>query len=85
MIFGLGYVPIVGLSRTTKTDSFLEFTGVPGFRVDRHIDVDKLVEVADLCIENKAELKKQFRKRMILQKRVIDSMDELIGICKSLC
>jgi len=85
MIFGLGYVPIVGLSRTTKTDSFLEFTGVPGFRVDRHIDVDKLVEVADLYIENKAELKKQLRKRIILQKRVIDSIDELIGICKLLC
>lgn len=85
MIFGLGYVPIVGLSRTTKTDSFLEFTGVPGFRVDRHIDVDKLAEVADRCIENKAELKKQFRKRMILQKRAMDSMDELIGVCKSLC
>lgn len=59
MILGLGYTPMVALSRTTKTDNFIQDNSIRGYRVDRDISPRDFVRSVLECSDTYGSLDSQ--------------------------
>lgn len=63
MIFALGHVPLMGVSRTTKTDTFLRDAGVEGLPVDEPIPAAALATRMTRVLHDHEAVARQAKRR----------------------
>ncbi|WP_017436819.1 polysaccharide pyruvyl transferase family protein [Saccharococcus caldoxylosilyticus] len=72
MILSVGYTPIIGISRTTKTETFLNEFNLPFFDVENYIKPDEFKKVVSQILLNdkNSEVNKNLERKRIRAKKV---------------
>lgn len=73
MILSVGYTPIIGISRTTKTETFLDEFQLPLFDVEKYIEPKEMLKIVPEILLNKnnnEEIYKNKTRKEIRNKKI---------------
>lgn len=78
MILGLGKVPFLGISRTTKTDNFLEYARAIGIDVGSAVNSEELTAMLFHLVEDREALEAQTRTLQALKGKARLGIGQLV-------